>query len=264
VARNPQLVKSVAHALDILDQFTPETPSLSLADLTRRLYLSKSAIYHLLATLESRGYVKRNHSNGKYSLGLKLFQLGSLGVSMSGLSEVVIPYLTQLRDTAGETIHLGVVYKESILYVAKVESLQTIRMSSRIGGTSPLYCTGVGKVLLANQSLDFIESLLAKPLKRFTSNTIIEPSALREELTRIRAQGYALDREEHEPHVRCVAAPLRDHTGTVVAAISVSGPDIRMTEEKMASLVPQVLKTALVISQQMGFSATQTNASSLW
>jgi DNA-binding IclR family transcriptional regulator len=254
------MVKSVEHALDILDQFTGDAPFLSLADLSRRLDLGKSTIYQLLATLESRGFVERGANDGKYSLGLRLFQLGSLRVGLSGLSDVAVPYLTQLRDASGETVHLGIIYRDSILYVAKVESLHTIRMGSRIGGTSPLYCTGVGKALLAYQPQDYVDAVLARPLGRFTDNTLTDPARIAEELARTRSRGYAFDREEHEPHVRCVAAPIRDHTGEVVAAISCSGPDIRMTGERMDSLVPLVVRAALGLSQRIGYCGAEVIA----
>jgi DNA-binding IclR family transcriptional regulator len=253
MATLPRMVKSVEHALDILDQFTADAPFLTLADLSRRLDLSKSTIYQLLATLESRGIVERGANDGKYSLGLRLFQLGSLRVGLSGLSDVATPYLTQLRDTSGETVHLGIIYRDSILYVAKVESLHTIRMGSRIGGTSPLYCTGIGKMLLAYQPQAFVDEVLSRPLGRFTANTLTEAALLTEELAHIRASGCAFDHEEHEPHVRCVAAPIRDHTGDVVAAISCSGPDIRLTNERMDRLAPEVVRTALGLSQRIGY-----------
>lgn len=260
MATLPRMVKSVEHALDILDQFTTDAPFLSLADLSRRLDLSKSTIYQLLATLESRGFVERGVNDSKYSLGLRLFQLGSLRVGLSGLSDVATPYLTQLRDASGETVHLGVVYRDAILYVAKVESLHTIRMGSRIGGTSPLYCTGVGKVLLAYQPHEYVEEVLSMPLGRFTANTLTDAALILEELARIRSRGYAFDHEEHEPHVRCVAAPIRDHTGDVVAAISCSGPDIRMTSERMDSLVPHVVRAALSLSQRIGYCGADVAA----
>lgn len=260
MATLPRMVKSVEHALDILDEFTAETPYLSLADLSRRLDLSKSTIYQLLATLESRGLVERGANDSRYSLGLRLFQLGSLRVGLAGLSDVALPYLTQLRDATGETVHLGVVYRDAILYVAKVESLHTIRMGSRIGGTSPLYCTGVGKILLAFQPQNVVDEVLSRPLGRFTANTLTDAAVIAEELARIRARGYAFDHEEHEPHVRCIAAPIRDHTGGVVAAISCSGPDIRMTNERMDSLAPEVVRTALGLSQRIGYCGGEAAA----
>lgn len=250
---SPYLVQSIIHALDAMEQLGTDAAPLSLTEMSHRLGMSKSTVYQLLATLESRGFVERVPGNGHYRLGLRVFQLGCRRLEQMGLNETAMPFLVDLRDQSGETVHLGVLQGQEILYVAKVESEQTIRMSSRIGHTAPLHCTGIGKAILAYQPTVFVEVLLARPLDRYTSRTITDPGALQRELALTRQRGYSLDQEEHETHVRCVGAPLWDHTGTVAAAISVSGPAMRMTEEVMQRLVPLVKETTMGVSDRLGY-----------
>jgi DNA-binding IclR family transcriptional regulator len=160
-------------------------------------------------------------------------------------------------QATGETVHLGILDGREAVVIDKIDSFRSIRMASSIGFRSPLHCTGVGKVLSASMPSSKRAALWKEQdLRRYTPNTITDPLALETQLKVIAAQGYALDLEEKEQGLRCVAAPIRDHTGNTVAAISVSAPSNRMTEESLPEIVRVVLSCALKISEDIGYNDT--------
>jgi len=156
-------------------------------------------------------------------------------------------------EKTGETVHLAILDENEVLYINKIESLKTIRMYSRVGRRGPVYCTGVGKALLAFQPSHKIEEIIASGLAPQTEHTIVDPETLRRHLADVRARGYAIDNEEIEIGLRCVAAPVRDHSGNVIASISVAGPSQRLTKERLISFSPDVIATADTVSQRLGF-----------
>jgi len=165
------------------------------------------------------------------------------------------PYIRELANKCNETVHLGVLENTNVLYLAKEESSQTIRMISYVGKKSPLHCTGLGKVLLSYlPSKDRKKILDAIELPRFTENTITNKKKLEEELERIEKEGVALDREENEKDVRCIAAPIRNYQGKVVAAVSISSPSYRIKEENQNHLKEELVTTCQKISSRLGFN----------
>ncbi len=170
------------------------------------------------------------------------------------IKEVARTYLEKLRDLSGETTHLAVMDEEGVFCVDKIESARSIRMDSYIGQRAPIHCTAVGKLLLAHQPAEKIQRLLLRELKQYTSHTIVDKEKLEEDFKKIRRQGFALDNEELEIGLFCVAAPIRNYSGSVIAAVSSSGPGIRLTRSKIKELIPLVIKSAAEISVELGMT----------
>jgi len=252
-------IRAVTRALEVLSAFSASDPELTLTQLSSRLDLSTSTTYRLLATLQSRGYVEHNSQTGGYRLGVACLDLGAVFVSRLDLRERVLPLVEVLREACKETVHLAILDRNEmeVIYLEKLEGLLPIgMMGSRVGGRSPGYCTGLGKCMLAFVPADEVRDYYAaNGLRAHTPNTITDLGALLRELRRIEQRGYAVDDVEHEPDVKCVAAPVWNHRGAVVGAISVSGPEHRMdrliAEE---GLIDRVLATAREASMRMGCS----------
>jgi len=249
------ILQSVDHALAVLESFDAANPELGVTALSGRLKLAKSTVYRLLSTLAARGYVCQNPATGKYRLGLKAFEVGSLAVSQLTVREIALPLLERLRDATKETVHLGVRDGDAVIYLDKIETPHAMRMYSRTGRRAPLHCTALGKVLLAFAPSTEAARLLRRGLRRYTPNTIIDPDVLGKELGKIREDGYALDEEEFEEGLKCVAAPLWDYSGTVVASAGIAGPHIRITSDRLPDLIAVVRETAGEISARLGHRA---------
>jgi DNA-binding IclR family transcriptional regulator len=197
--------------------------------------------------------VEQDQTNGRYHLGLRLWELGNHAVARLELPGPAMPALHQLSADTAETAHLAVLDDHDVLYIAKVESKRPLRIPSQVGRRLPPHCTAIGKTLLAwLPSADLDRFIRARGLERFTPHTICDPDVLRSELMLIRQRGYALDREELEQGLRCVAAPIRDRSAQVTAAISLAGPSVRVNEAETPRLVQAVLHAARSISHILG------------
>ncbi len=247
------LIQSVDRALQILETFSREKKELGVTELSNILGLHKSTTFGLLATLENRGFVDQNISTGKYKLGLKLFELGNLVKDSMELRAIAYPILKELVDKYEETVHLVVHDKGEVVYIDKIDSNSAININSYVGKRNPMYCTGVGKCLLAYMDAEYVENILSSELKAYTANTIVDPEKIKDELVNARLNGYCFDNEEIEEGLRCIAAPIKNHLGQVIAAISVSGPSMRMTDQKFDLLIEPVKETTLKISRQLGY-----------
>lgn len=239
-------IRSVQRALDVLQLLAQEEGGeLSASEISRRLKLPQSTVFRLLVTLGAERFVAQNPLNGKFHPGVTCLTLGNAFLAHSDLRQVAIPCLERLRDETGETVHLAVLDRDEVVYLDKLAGLHPIGlMSSRIGGRAPLHCTGVGKALLAALSEQrLMELLVPSRLKRYTPNTVVEPSKLIDELAVVRGQGYSIDNQEHEPGVGCIATPVFDDRG-VAGAISIAGPADRVLgeayRERFVKLVRQV------------------------
>ena len=247
-------LKALDKSLAILEILSQENSPLSIAELSERLGIYPSTIHRILDTLRYWGYVEQDSDTQRYQLGLKVVELGMAKIQGMELVKEAAPYLKELRDQSNETVHLALLDEGEVLYLAKEESSQSIRMVSRVGRRLPAHCTGLGKVLLAYLDEEEQEKVIKeKGLSRFTENTITNKEKLREELSKVRHQGFAEDRGEHESDVRCLAAPVRDHSGKVIAAISVSLPAFRMNASKKRKLKESLIQTGKNISQRLGY-----------
>jgi IclR family acetate operon transcriptional repressor len=246
------VVTAVGRALGILENVGGDIRGTGITELSRRLGLGKSTVHRLCATLEHHGYLVRDPGTGRYRLSLRVFHIGSHALDALDLPARAMPALEALGAVTEETVHLAVLDGAEAIFVGKVESPRPLRLYSQVGRRCPAHCTAVGKVLLAYAGAGQRALVAARPLKRYTPKTITSTAALERELEEVRRRGYATDEEEFEDGIRCVAAPVRDYRGRVVAALSVSVPAGRLPRARAASLVEQVLDTARRVSEALG------------
>lgn len=246
-------INSLQRGLSLLNLFAGAENALNFAEIAGLSDLPPSTLHRFLVNLQSAGYLSCDEG-GSYRLGVSCVFLGQAAIGSFDIRLMAKPYLRELNRRTRETVHLAVRNGISAVYVEKIDSPEPLRIYSKIGFSVPLHCTAVGKVLLAylppaEQSL-LLEGL---KLKRFTVNTAGSLQELQAELQRVRKNGYACDLEEHEPHIRCIAAPVWDHAGTVRAGLSVTGPAVRMTMARLRELAPSIQEAGLAISQDLGF-----------
>ena len=247
-------IQSIGKMREILGCFSTVDRHLSLAEIAKRSGLPRPTAHRLLSALREIGFIEQDARNGSYSLGIGLFELGSLALSNMDLLREAKPFMDRISRLAGESAHLGVFNGYEVIVVEREEpTSERMARALQPSEASPAYCTGVGKATLAFQRPEVIERVIAGGLKPYTNHTITAPDGLREELAAIRARGYAIDECEHEIWVRCVAAPIRNGSGQVFAALSVTGGADRMTDKKLSDLAPLVVQTADTISRQIGF-----------
>lgn len=222
----------------------------SFDTLSERVGLAKPTLFRFLKTLKALGYVLQDDES-KYSLSLKMLTIGSKALESMDLYEVSRSVIKRLSNHFKETVHLAIMVDEKVAYIQKVESKYTIRMYSTIGKQAPLYCTSLGKALLA-WSQDRQEIIHRLNLVPYTKNTIVSKKNLELELAKTRERGYSIDAEEHETDIHCLGAPIFDFTGAVVAAISVAWPIFRYHPEKEAQNASVIIEAAQEISRLMG------------
>ncbi len=245
-------LSSVATALRLLKAFSEEEPELGISMLAKRLGVAKSTVHRLAVTLVSEGMLEQNRESGKYRLGLALFRLGALVRRRMDVSNEARPYLFDLREKTGETVHLAVLDGTEIMYVFNMESRQAVRMRSDIGVRKPAYCTAEGQAMLAYQPRPVIEGVIRSGLRARTPQTITDPAKLVRALEAVRQRGCAVEDEESEIGMRCLAAPIMNDGGEAVAAIGVGGPVSRMSKKAVAAFLPHVVEAAAAISARLG------------
>lgn len=252
----PDEVQSVARTLRILEVLAAEG-EVGLTELAALVGIHKSTLYRFMSTFCDLGYARRDPDTERFSLTLKIFEIGSIVHSRLDLVKLTAPFLQRLQSATEETVHLAALDGRQLVYLSKLESNRALRvsMASGVGLTAPAYCTGVGKVLLAWSETSFLDEYLKNcELIRYTKNTIADRMRLVAELQVIRNRGWAIDDEEHEEGVRCVAAPVRNKTGAVLAALSISAPTVRMAADRLESARTLVCESADEISAALGFS----------
>jgi DNA-binding IclR family transcriptional regulator len=227
---------------------------LTLAECCASLGYSKPTVHRILRTLASRGFLRVDRERGLYTLGVANLRLGMTFLEQLDLRSEALPILRELGERTGETVHLGVLDGSDVVYIEKVESTHAVRMFSQIGRTMPAYSTGVGKAILAQLPPDEVAKVLPERLEARTAATITDRAALIRHLVEVRQRGYSTDEVENEEGIRCVGAPVFDHTGIVCAGISVAGPATRVTHERTPDLGRLVQTAALSISRRIGYS----------
>ncbi|ADG05695.1 IclR family transcriptional regulator [Kyrpidia tusciae] len=244
------MIKSVDHVVNILNCFTPEKTELGISELTSQLNMNKSTVHHIVKSLCKQKVLVQTPGK-KYRLGLKVLDWGRSVSPLPKLLQVASPVMESLVKTTGETVHLAVLEQTEVYYLAKLRSERAIRIETKIGGRMPAYCTGLGKVQLAFQPDRYVRQVVTQGLTPMTPNTISDPDRFYEEMRSIRRQGYAIDNEEYEVGLYCVAAPIRDAHDHVVAAVSLAGPEVRLRRETAGSLTRLVTKAAHQISEKI-------------
>ncbi len=243
----------VDRVVDILETFATIGPELGVSDVSRALGLKKATAHRLLASLLRRGLVAQDPVTRRYRLGMKLWELGSLATSQLDWVDRVKPFLQHLTDVTGETSHLAVLNDGQVLYVDKVESTRSLRMPSQVGKRLPVHCTGVGKALVAFLPEEVLKGVLTRRgMPRMTAHTITDRELFLRQLGEVRERGYAVDNEEIDEGLTCLAAVVRDHTSHVVAAISIAGPTSRLRPETLTDRAREVVGTANAMSRALG------------
>ena len=243
--------QSLDKALVLLDELAngPRT----LDQLAERVSVHKSTVLRLMRTLESHRFVQRRGVR-YYRLGTTLFELAFRALDERDVRRSVEPALRGLNAETGHTVHLASYEDGEVIYIDKYESRHNVRMYSRIGRRAPLHCTAVAKVLVAALPADRRQAVADSiTYDRMTPNTISTPRAYLAELARVAERGYAVDNEEHEVHIHCVAAPVRDARGDVVAAMSLAVPQMVLDLDGLLSLVPTLLSAAATASAECGY-----------
>ena len=249
-------VEAIDRAIRILDAFSHDQPELGVADIARRLGLKRSTVHRALATMESGGLLRQVASTQKYALGPKVLGLAYVLQSQLSLSAVALPAMTALRDRCSETIALHVLEGRARVCVQQVESRQDLRRTYHdIGKELPVHAGSPGKLLLAFLPSEEAEKAIDESgLLAVTPLTITDRSKLLLELALIRERGYALSSGQRTPGIASVSCPVRNHAGRVIAAINISGPEVRLTEAKMLEYLPMLRETTLAISRQLGYA----------
>ncbi|HLH68572.1 MAG TPA: IclR family transcriptional regulator [Candidatus Dormibacteraeota bacterium] len=247
------MLESADRVLRVLEAFSPTKRDLTLSEIADQLGLPRSSVHRLLAVLIAHGFIERDPATRRYRLGIRLFEIGSIVIHQRGLHSAAHPVVEELSVSTGETCHLAVLSGIEAVYVYKIEGASSIIMSSRVGGRAPAHCTSIGKVLLAWSGREVVEQVVAGGLRPYTLNTITSPEQLEVELERVRAQGYAIDVEEYERGLCCIAAPVRDHSGAVIAALGLAGPRSRLGPRRLTELAGPVRAAADAVSRNLGY-----------
>jgi IclR family transcriptional regulator, KDG regulon repressor len=257
---NNHTVQSVGRALTIFETVCESEQPLSLAKISARVGLPKPTTFRLLQALCQRSLVQQDVVTRAYYPGIKIFEWSNAVTRKLNLRTQALPELRELSQLTNETVHLAILDDAEVIYIDKEESQQTIRMFSAIGKRGPAYCTGVGKALLAHlPSVRLNRVLASKNLNRFTPRTITTANALKRELAQIRERGYAIDNAEHEANIYCIACPIYDHEGEVIAAMSLTIPGFRLPTQGIESFAPLVREYSNRISRKMGFVAPSSS-----
>lgn len=238
-------VKSLAKALSVLECFSVEKPELGISEISRALNLQKSTVFNILNTFQKCGYLVKNPENSKYALGFKVLHLAYIVSSHHGLRDLFLPYLTQIARETKEVCYFGILDELEVLYIEAVYPSMQQQTRNILGERAPLYCTGLGKAMMAHLNQADMEKVLKQPMRQFTSFTLTDPAALRHQLEEVRVNGYAVDNMEHEFGIRCVAVPVFGSGGSVIAAVSVSGPSPRFDPETIirdAKTITEILQ----------------------
>jgi len=245
--------RAVTRALQILDVVAVRSPEpVRLVDVVAQTGLPKTTCHRLLGTLANSGLL-RVDEQGRFGPGALLLAMGMNFLSQADIRSLARPLMEQLVVETEETCHLGVIQFPWVVYLEKVESPLVIRMHSQVGAINPVYCTGLGKALLAFSPRELVDQVCEMEFKPRTERTITTPDQLRSELAKVRDRGFAIDDVENEQGIRCVGAPILGHDGNALAALSLAGPETRLTLDVALELGDRVASVARLISMQMGY-----------
>ncbi|MDK2822436.1 MAG: hypothetical protein PWQ67_413 [Clostridia bacterium] len=253
MANAKELINSVDRALDILLLLQQEGREMGITQISSALGVYKSTVYRTLVTLENKGFVQQNPDNGKYWLGLRLYSLGMLIKDKLTIKKLTYPYAKALSDKFKEVVHISILDKNAEVYpkhiiIEKIESQQVLSLTPPIGSSACCHSSAVGKCLLAFTPGKYLEKFIGNELPSFTKKTITKWDDLLKELEKIKKDGYAIDDEELELGLTCVAAPIIGRDGEAIAALSISGPTARVKSEKFKEIVKEIKDVTRQIS----------------
>jgi DNA-binding IclR family transcriptional regulator len=254
-------IQAIERAMSILNAFSADEHELGVTELADRLGLHKSTVHRFMVNLDAAGMVERNPRTGRYRLGMRIFELGGLVKQRMNLWDEALPFLESLVRDTGETGHLAVLDAGEAIYIDRVEARRALRVPSAIGRGYPAHATNLGKVLLADLDAERLaEVVRERGLAAYTPHTIVDAAALDLELAHIRERGYAVDNEEYDEGLRCIGAPVRDHSGRVVAALGIGGPVTRITPARVDELATLVMAAAAGLSRRLGAHQSEAYA----
>ena len=245
---------SIMRANRILKALAVEPGEFNLLEISQAVRLPSSTVYRLLATLETEGLVERCDDGLHYRLGLALFRLGSVVLNHMNLGRIAYPIMQGLAELSGETVNLGILSGQSVLYLEKIESKEPLRADLVVGGLVPSYCSATGKALLAflpEGQLDLL--FTSSKLVRMGPNCITSLDQLKQELAVIRTRGYSIDDQEFSLQIRATGAPIWNHRQRLIAAIAIAGPVNRMTPDRLVDLSQATVRAANEISARLGY-----------
>lgn len=246
-------VQSLVRALTLLEHVSRREHGVALTDAAQAAGLAASTAHRLLKSLERMGFVSQDEERGLWFVGVKAFTVGSAFVRARDVVAIARPFMRDLMERSQETVNLAVLDQDEPVYLTQIECRQMIRAHALPGARAPVHCSGVGKALLATLPQARVAAIAqARGLPRYTAKTITALPALNAELELVRERGWAADDEEHSRGMRCVASVLRDEHGDAIAAISLTGPIARVTDERLAELGALVRATAAKITEALG------------
>lgn len=249
----PEAVSSVMKVFSILEALGQQK-EIGVSELSQKLMTSKATTYRFLQTMKSLGYVSQEGENDKYSLTLKMFELGAKSLEYVDIIELAEKQMRYIAEQTNETVHLGALDESSIIYIHKIDSSYSLRMHSKVGRRNPLYSTAIGKMLLSGHTQSFVrEALSGIEFRKSTDKTLENVEQLLGELEVVKSQHYAEDNEEQEPGLYCVAAPIYDRFGNIVYGVSISFPTMRFDNKLKSYYVGLLHKAGKSISEQLGF-----------
>jgi DNA-binding IclR family transcriptional regulator len=257
-------VQALDRAFAVLDLLGDSDTPLGLAQVAASLQLHKSTAHRFLMVLERHHMVERT-STGKFRLGLRLFDFGNRAIEQYDLRDRAQPHLRRLVAETEETAHLCILEQARVIYIDKIEPARAVRMITRVGSSNSVHCTSVGKAILAFLPEDRVNDIIKRTkFERHTHRTIATPEALRAEIEKTRRRGYAIDDEELEEGLRCIAVPLLDTQRQPVGAVSISGPSFRVTAQKLPTIANHLLQCVRGISADMGFTSSGRGSRVAW
>lgn len=244
-------VKSLYKALQVLDCFNAEETELGVSEIAHKLGIYKSSVHNILSTYEQFGMIKKDTRTGKYQLGLKILELSHNLQQNNDLRHIAHPLLVDVASRTGETCHLAMRLDNYVIYIDTAQSGDALPARSVFGFKAPLYCTGIGKAILAYMNDDFVRDVMQKGYEPFTSQTVRTDQALLNDLAQIRARGYAIDHMEHEYGIMCIGVPIFNGSPEPIAAVSLTGPSLRFSDEMIAPMAADLMQVAADITRSL-------------
>jgi len=250
--------QAVRRAIAVLKAFSDDAPEMGVTEVSRRVNLHKSTVYRLLSAFEGEGLIAKSAETGKYRLGPELIVLGEQVLRHTDVHRVALPFLRELAERTGETVDLEVLSGSNVVTIEEIGGKHVVAAAGAIGKPWAAHSTSTGKVLMAHLPPEKQRQILSRTLKRFTPRTITDAKVLARDLLKVREQGYAISYGELEDHLIAIGTPIRSRNGDAVAAVSISGPDTRLTPDKLPGLIRIGLETCGKISARLGYHGPAT------